>query len=260
MSDHTPANGERLVKSVERVRDLGEVFTPAATVAAMLDLIPAPMWEPHPSATFLEPACGDGNFLVAILQRKLDRIADAHASGTLPAGKDVAAIEFHYLEALSSIYAVDISADNVIGGTPGHELGARQRLLDLLADNLETLTGKRPTRRSVLHSCAEWIVKRNIQIGNMLEHNADGTPSGRDQLPLVEYQWDPTDKAVTMTTTTLGDVASECRQDAPSQLTMFEEPGPPVVTWTGVYRELRYAPIAEPVPSVLSARNGNSRR
>jgi hypothetical protein len=51
---------ERLVKSAERVRDLGEVFTAAATVREMLDLLPDEMWRPHPSPTFLEPACGDG--------------------------------------------------------------------------------------------------------------------------------------------------------------------------------------------------------
>ena len=55
---------ERLVKSTDRVRDLGEVFTPTATVQAMLDLLPPDMWGVHPSPTFLEPACGDGNFLV----------------------------------------------------------------------------------------------------------------------------------------------------------------------------------------------------
>lgn len=56
MSMTPPPTPERLVKSVERVRDLGEVFTPAATVKAMLDLIPEAMWVPHPSFTFLETA------------------------------------------------------------------------------------------------------------------------------------------------------------------------------------------------------------
>lgn len=54
MSMTPPPTPERLVKSVERVRDLGEVFTPAATVKAMLDLIPEAMWVPHPSFTFLD--------------------------------------------------------------------------------------------------------------------------------------------------------------------------------------------------------------
>lgn len=91
---------ERLVKSVERVRDLGEVFTPASTVKAMLDLLPASMWVPHPSPTFLEPSCGDGNFLVAILVRKLDAVATAHRAGGLPAGADTDALVFHALEAV----------------------------------------------------------------------------------------------------------------------------------------------------------------
>ncbi len=112
-----PISGaELLIKSTDRVRDLAEVFTPAATVQTMLDFLPAEMWAVHPSPTFLEPACGDGNFLVAILDRKLDAVALAHRRGGLPAGLTSEAIEFHGLEALASIYAVDISRDNVMGG------------------------------------------------------------------------------------------------------------------------------------------------
>ncbi len=81
MTDTEGNTVERLVKSTERVRDLGEVFTPAGTVQAMLDLLPTDMWEPHPSPTFLEPACGDGNFLVAILARKLKSITIAADAG-----------------------------------------------------------------------------------------------------------------------------------------------------------------------------------
>ena len=116
------SGSELQVKSVERVRDLGEVFTPAATVQAMLDTIPDEMWLPHPAATFFEPACGDGNFLVAVLDRKLDGIVQARVDGTLTAGATQAAVQFHALEALASIYAVDISTDNVIGGRPGHRV------------------------------------------------------------------------------------------------------------------------------------------
>ena len=113
------------MKSSERVRNLGEVFTPAETIDAMLELLPAGVWGHHPSSSFLEPGCGDGNFLVAILERKLDVVASAFARGELAAGPSVDALVFHGLEALASIYAVDISVDNVIGGTPGHEIGAR---------------------------------------------------------------------------------------------------------------------------------------
>ena len=95
-----PAKRLPLEKSLERVRDLGEVFTPNATVQAMLDLLPLNIWTPHPSATFLEPACGDGNFLVAILDRKLERIAKDFSDGSLFAGnKPEAASIFDLLDA-----------------------------------------------------------------------------------------------------------------------------------------------------------------
>jgi hypothetical protein len=154
---------ERLVKSTERVRDLGEVFTPNATVQKMLDLLPRTIWAPHPAPTFLEPACGDGNFLVAILDRKLDRIAADRAKGKLPAGTGSDAAQFHGLEALASIYAVDISVDNVVGGRPGHEVGARNRLLSLFSEWNTQALGKHLTERSLVLRAAEWIVVRLVE-------------------------------------------------------------------------------------------------
>ena len=118
MSDTPADDTERLVKSTERVRDLGEVFTPAATVNDMLDLLPAAMWHPHPSPTFLEPACGDGNFLVAILARKLESITIASDARELAAGDTDDAVIFHALEAVASIYAVDISVDTLVDPSP----------------------------------------------------------------------------------------------------------------------------------------------
>ncbi len=56
------------VKSKQRVADHGEVFTPAWMVEAMLDLVKAET--ERIDSRFLEPACGDGNFLVQILRRK----------------------------------------------------------------------------------------------------------------------------------------------------------------------------------------------
>ena len=145
MTSVVGSTNERLVKSDERVRDLGEVFTPNATVQEMLGLLPAKMWAVHPSPTFLEPACGHGNFLVAILLRKLERIATEHAIGGLPAGAAPDAAQFHALEALASIYAVDISIDNVVGGTPGHEIGARDRLLTIFSEWNASILAKRLT-------------------------------------------------------------------------------------------------------------------
>lgn len=256
--DPLSSNG-RQVKSVERVRDLGEVFTPPGTVQAMLDLLPAEMWSVHPSPTFLEPACGDGNFLVAILDRKLARVGHEGCSGRLPAGGDRDAVAFHALEALSSIYAVDISVENIVGGTPGHEVGARDRLVTLLRGWFSTTTGARLTDRSPLVRSARWIVERNVQVANMLATNADGTKSGRDEIPLVEYRWHAEHSALELATTTLGAVMTAATEETAAAASLFGAPKPTTV-WSGTFNRLHEAPIVAPEMRVTSPRNGNGYR
>ena len=237
-------DSERLVKSTERVRNLGEVFTPAGVVSDMLDLLPSTTWSPHPSSTFLEPACGDGNFLVAILARKLRAISAALVDGGLPAGSGTAATAFHALEALASVYAVDISPDNVIGGTPGHEVGARDRLVGVFGDWwAESLGVTLPTRSPVVRS-ARWIVDRNVLVGNMLESNPDGTPTGRNLLPLVEYVWDADTREVSVETTILRSVMQRRIADWVGVVSLFEfmDERPPI-RWSGPAAELHRAPV-----------------
>lgn len=82
------------IRSKERVRDLGEVFTNEREVNAMIDLIPKKMTI---DMTFLEPACGNGNFVVEILKRKFDLCKSK---------KD-------YIRALESVFAIDIMEDNI---------------------------------------------------------------------------------------------------------------------------------------------------
>ncbi len=94
---------QQQIKSRERVRDLAEVFTAEREVNEMLDLVKEMSY--HLDARFLEPSCGNGNFLVAILQRKLKSLEkDCRQQ------KDY---EYGVLRALASIYGVDISDDNV---------------------------------------------------------------------------------------------------------------------------------------------------
>lgn len=57
------------IKSKERVAAHGEVFTSEREVNAMLDLVKQET--ERIDSRFLEPACGDGNFLIEILRRKL---------------------------------------------------------------------------------------------------------------------------------------------------------------------------------------------
>ena len=78
----------------ERVKNSGEVFTPPELVNEMLDKLPPEIWT-DPSKTWIDPASGDGNFLVEVKRRLLE------------AGHD----EVHILE--NMIFAVDIMPDNI---------------------------------------------------------------------------------------------------------------------------------------------------
>lgn len=93
-----------LVKSRKRVSDHGEVFTPPEIVEAMLDLVKAEAV--RIDARFLEPACGSGNFLVPVLQRKLATVEKRYASSEFER-------DHHGLLALMSIYGIELLTDNV---------------------------------------------------------------------------------------------------------------------------------------------------
>ena len=84
------------IKSRNRVKEFAEVYTNEREVKAMCDLIPKETWD-NIESTFLEPACGNGNFLVEILARKFERCKD----------------EKDGLKALASIVGFDIQQDNV---------------------------------------------------------------------------------------------------------------------------------------------------
>ena len=92
------------VRSRQRVRDLAEVFTHTREVDAMLDLVADTFTDLD--VTFLEPAAGSGNFLIAILRRGLALAAAADCPTQ-------AEFEHRLLRATASIYGVDISPQNV---------------------------------------------------------------------------------------------------------------------------------------------------
>ena len=250
---------ERLVKSAERVRDLGEVFTPAATVKEMLDLLPKSIWASHPSPTFFEPACGDGNFLVAILERKLNKIEKEFNKGLLPAGSDAEAAQFHALEALASIYAVDISKDNIVGGTPGHEVGARTRLINMFSEWNNEVLEKTLNEKSLVLRAACWIVEHNLIIGNMLLVDSLGKSTRRDEIPLIEYLWSPDSQTVSLMKTTLGAVIAKGEEDSSTLMSLFE-PEAPKLFWKGNAFSLHAAERSEAPKLRGPIRNGNERR
>src|SRR3954451_4593681 len=93
-----------LVKSKQRVADHGEVFTPAWMVEAMLDLVRDE--SERIDSRFLEPACGSGNFMVPVLQRKLATVHARYGGSGFE--------RRHYaLLALMSVYGIELLYDNV---------------------------------------------------------------------------------------------------------------------------------------------------
>lgn len=83
------------VKSKDRVKNFGEVFTSTKTANEMLDLLPEDMFDID--KTFLEPCCGEGVFILEILKRKFKNCKSR---------KD-------YTIALSSVYGMELQEDNV---------------------------------------------------------------------------------------------------------------------------------------------------
>jgi hypothetical protein len=93
-----------LIKSKQRVADHGEVFTPSWLVEKMLDLVKGET--ERIDARFLEPACGSGNFLVPILQRKL-------AAVEVKFGKSEFERRHYALLGLMCCYGIELLADNI---------------------------------------------------------------------------------------------------------------------------------------------------
>ena len=92
------------VRSKKRVVDHGEVFTNEREVNAMLDLVKQET--ERIDSRFLEPACGNGNFLIEILRRKLEVVKARYK-------KSQWEYEKNGLIAVMSVYGVDILQDNV---------------------------------------------------------------------------------------------------------------------------------------------------
>lgn len=143
---------EQLIKSRDRVKAHGEVFTPRHMVQQMLDLV-KPELETGPQfvdKTFFEPSAGDGNFLIAILRRKLHAIEKRYQP------------EFWQTEslfALASIYGIELLEDNL--------LAARAGLLEEFVAFHEN-AGVRCNYRTNLRRSAEFLLKSNIAQGNTL--------------------------------------------------------------------------------------------
>jgi hypothetical protein len=156
----------KTIKSKQRVADHGEVFTSEREVNAMLDLVKNET--ERIDSRFLEPACGDGNFLAPILERKLSIIKDKYAKSQLE-------FERYAVTAAGSIYGVDILEDNV------HS--CRERLFNIF-DNLYTSLYKEQCKEACRNSI-RFIFSRNILWGDALSLKTVGEKAE----PIVFSEW-----------------------------------------------------------------------
>ena len=168
MPDNELSEMDKQVVSKQRVADHGEVLTGRREVNAMLDLVKSET--ERIDSRFLEPACGTGNFLAEILERKL-RVVEARY------GKSQLDYERYAILAASSVYGIDILEDNV--------RQCRQRLFGIFDLNyLRLFKGKShdDCRESV-----RYILERNIIHGDALSLKTVGD----NPKPIVFSEWSP---------------------------------------------------------------------
>ena len=111
MSSNSKSNEN--IKNKDRVLNFGEVNTSLREINEMLDLVKNETQ--RLDSRFLEPACGDGNFLINVLERKLDVLIKQYSQNKYE-------YEKYGILLVGSIYGIDILKDNV--------LKARERLID----------------------------------------------------------------------------------------------------------------------------------
>lgn len=162
---------ENLIKSKQRVQKHGEVFTPSWMVQKMLDIPGVKEACESISATFLEPSAGDGNFLQAILERKLAAVIKQY---------DERNWKTKSLVALSSIYGIEFLEDNL-------EV-ARSRMFLYYLDWYEQTFGIKLTSKNDIYKSAHYLIHKNIVRGNTLtqRHPITGEPIWFNEWQLVK--------------------------------------------------------------------------
>lgn len=146
------------VKSRQRVVDHGEVFTAEREVNAMLDLVKAET--ERIESRFLEPACGNGNFIAEVLRRKLVVVSSRYH-------RSPAEYQRYAFVAVSSVYGVDILEDNVEE--------CRERLFAIVEKDARSAI--RDDVEQAFLDAVRYVLGKNILCGDALTlKDADGEP------------------------------------------------------------------------------------
>ncbi len=149
----------------DRVKNFGEVFTNPKEVEAMLNLVKNETQRIE--SRFLEPACGDGNFLIKILERKLDIVEKKYNNSQIE-------YERYAFQAICSLYGVEFLIDNVCS--------CRDRLYNHFKKIYEKffLTNL----NSKFLSSIKYIISRNILWGDALT-----LTEPNNKKPIIFSEW-----------------------------------------------------------------------
>lgn len=158
-------NSENLIKSKSRVQNFGEVFTSKKEVNNMLNMFNQEL--NRPESRFLEPACGDGNFLDEILKKKLIFVSEKYK-------RNLFDYEKYSILSISSLYGIDILEENVIF--------ARDRLEKTLLN--EYIKNYKTPKEDYLNSI-KFILKKNIVFGDALSL----TFKNNNKEPIIFSEW-----------------------------------------------------------------------
>ena len=158
------------VKSKERVAEHGEVFTAEREVKAMCDLVAQEC--DRVDSRFLEPACGNGNFLAEVLSRKLNTVERLYKKNTYD-------YERYSILALTSIYGVDIMQDNVEE--------CRERMYGIWNDAYTANCKKECSNEA--RAAAKYILEKNILCGNALTLMCVDEKQQDNTTPITFPEW-----------------------------------------------------------------------
>ena len=200
---------ERLIKSKKRVQKHGEVFTPSWMVEMMLNSEGVKEACNSLDSTFLEPAAGEGNFLVAILDRKLNMVKEQFS-------KTLLQYEHYSLFALTTIYAIELLDDNA-------QMAVMNMFQKYLTHYLRMAQLFNEAPKNNVIDSAKVIIKANIQQGDFLKR----TTSTGD--PIVFSEWIPnslsTEKiSVNRTEYTLDEIYGGVNKNHGTMHNPFEKP------------------------------------
>ena len=184
---------ERLVVSKERVASRGEVYTSQLVVNAMLDLVRQET--ERIESRFLEPACGTGNFLTEILERKLSIVESRYSKSQLD-------YERNAILAVSSLYGIDILEDNVIK--------CRQRLFEIFDQKYSRRFKKR--MKEECKEAVRFILEKNIVWGDALTLKTVGD----NPQPIAFSEWSPVNGSIKRRDFAFRELIFEKGEKAPS--------------------------------------------